>query len=32
MFDTDDMGEAFAAQMEQRAADFPDLWPLSEGL
>jgi enoyl-CoA hydratase len=32
MFDTDDMGEAFTAQMEQREADFPDLWPLSEGL
>ena len=32
MFDTDDMGEAFTAQMEKRAADFPDLWPLSEGL
>ena len=32
MFDTDDMGEAFAAQMEQRPADFPDLWPLSPGL
>ena len=23
MFDTDDMGEAFTAQMEQRKADFP---------
>lgn len=32
MFDTDDMGEAFAAQMEQRAPDFPDLHPLSDGL
>jgi enoyl-CoA hydratase len=32
MFDTDDMGEAFAAQLEQRPADFPDLWPLSSGL
>ena len=32
MFDTDDMAEAFAAQMEQRAADFPDLWPQSRGL
>ncbi len=32
MFDTDDMGEAFAAQMESRAANFPDLWPLSDGL
>ena len=32
MFDTDDMAEAFGAQMEKRDADFPDLWPLSEGL
>ena len=32
MFDTDDMGEAFTAQLEQRPAEFPDLWPLSEGL
>ncbi len=32
MFDTDDMAEAFTAQMEKRAAEFPDLWPLSEGL
>ncbi len=32
MFDTDDMAEAFAAQMEQRDADFPDLWPQSRGL
>ncbi len=32
MFDTDDMAEAFTAQMEQRDADFPDLWPLSDGL
>ncbi len=32
MFDTDDMAEAFAAQMEQRSAEFPDLWPLSDGL
>jgi enoyl-CoA hydratase len=32
MFDTDDMEEAFTAQLEQRAADFPDLWPLSDGL
>ena len=32
MFDTDDMGEAFTAQLEQRTADFPDLWPLSDGL
>ncbi len=32
MLDSDDMGEAFAAKMEKRAAEFPDLWPLSEGL
>ncbi|MGH1493954.1 MAG: crotonase/enoyl-CoA hydratase family protein [Acidimicrobiales bacterium] len=32
MFDTDDMAEAFKAQMENRAADFPDLFPLSDGL
>ena len=32
MFDTDDMGEAFAAQVEKRDPDFPDLWPLSDGL
>jgi len=32
MFDTDDMSEAFAAQTEQRDADFPDLWPQSRGL
>jgi enoyl-CoA hydratase len=32
MFDTDDMAEAFAARLEQRAAEFPDLWPLSDGL
>ena len=32
MFDTDDMAEAFTAQLEQRAADFPDLWPQSRGL
>ncbi len=32
MFDTDDMAEAFNAQLEKRDADFPDLWPLSEGL
>jgi enoyl-CoA hydratase len=32
MFDTDDMGEAFRAKLEQRAADFPDLAPRSEGL
>lgn len=32
MLDADDMGEAFAARAEQRPPDFPDLWPLSEGL
>ena len=32
MFDTDDMAEAFGAKMEQRDPEFPDLWPLSEGL
>jgi len=32
MFDTDDMAEAFTASMENRGADFPDLWPLSDGL
>ena len=32
MFDTDDMAEAFTAQAEGRPADFPDLWPLSNGL
>ena len=32
MFDTDDMAEAFTASLEQRPAEFPDLWPLSEGL
>ena len=32
MFDTDDMAEAFKASMEKRGADFPDLWPLSDGL
>ena len=32
MFDTDDMGEAFRAKLEKRAADFPDLLPLSDGL
>jgi len=32
MFDTDDMGEAFAASMEKRTADFPDLFPTSDGL
>jgi enoyl-CoA hydratase len=32
MFDTDDMGEAFRAKTEKRAAEFPDLLTLSEGL
>ncbi len=32
MFDTDDMAEAFAAKLEKRPADFPDLFSLSEGL
>ena len=32
MFDTDDMAEAFTAQMEKRSPDFPDLFPDSEGL
>ncbi len=32
MFDTDDMAEAFTAQMEKRPADFPDLYPMSDGL
>jgi enoyl-CoA hydratase len=32
MFDSDDMSEAFVAQMEQRPAEFPDLWPVSDGL
>ena len=32
MFDTDDMAEAFGAIVEKRPADYPDLWPLSEGL
>ncbi|MEZ5376998.1 MAG: crotonase/enoyl-CoA hydratase family protein [Acidimicrobiales bacterium] len=32
MFDTDDMAEAFAAKLERRDADFPDLLPLSRGL
>ena len=32
MFDTDDMGEAFAAKTEKRTPEFPDLLPLSEGL
>lgn len=32
MFDSDDMAEAFTASLEKRPADFPDLWPLSDGL
>ena len=32
MFDTDDMAEAFTASIEKRSAEFPDLWPLSDGL
>jgi enoyl-CoA hydratase len=32
MFDTADMSEAFRAKTERRAADFPDLFPLSDGL
>ena len=32
MFDTDDMAEAFGAKVEQRSPEFPDLWPLSDGL
>jgi len=32
MFDTDDMGEAFTAKTEGRAGDFPDLFPLSDGV
>ncbi|MDB4103511.1 crotonase/enoyl-CoA hydratase family protein [Acidimicrobiales bacterium] len=32
MFDTDDMAEAFTASIEKRGAEFPDLWPLSDGL
>ena len=32
MFDTDDMAEAFKASVENRQADFPDLYPLSDGL
>ena len=30
--DSDDMKEAMTAQMEKRPAEFPDLWPESEGL
>jgi enoyl-CoA hydratase len=32
MFDTDDMAEAFTAQIEKRRPDFPDLFPLSDGI
>ena len=32
MFDTDDMAEAFTAKMQKRAAEFPDLLPMSDGL
>ena len=32
MFDTDDMAEAFNAQLEERPADYPDLHPQSTGL
>lgn len=32
MFDTDDMAEAFEAKMASRAGEFPDLYPLSDGL
>ncbi len=32
MFDTDDMTEAFSAQMEKRPGDYPDLHPLSDGI
>ncbi|MBK5289041.1 MAG: crotonase/enoyl-CoA hydratase family protein [Acidimicrobiia bacterium] len=32
MFDTDDMAEAFRAKAEGRAAEFPDLFPLSDGI
>ncbi|MEM7276290.1 MAG: enoyl-CoA hydratase-related protein, partial [Actinomycetota bacterium] len=32
MFDTDDMAEAFTATMERRPPDFPDLFPLSDGI
>ncbi|WP_419915262.1 crotonase/enoyl-CoA hydratase family protein [Candidatus Poriferisodalis sp.] len=31
MFDTDDMGEAFRAQMERRDPDFPDHRPMGKG-
>lgn len=32
MLDPDDMAEAFGAQAEGRSADFPDLFPLSDGV
>ena len=32
MFDTDDMAEAFRAKSESRAAEFPDLLPLRDGI
>lgn len=32
MFDTDDMAEAFKASLEKRSPEFPDLWPLSDGI
>ena len=32
MFDTDDMGEAFTAKTEGRPGDYPDLFPLSDGV
>ena len=32
MFDTDDMAEAFRAKSERRGAEFPDLFPLRDGL
>ena len=32
MFDTDDMAEAFTAKTEGRDAEYPDLFPLSDGL
>jgi enoyl-CoA hydratase len=32
MFDTDDMAEAFRAKSEQRAAEFPDLLPVRDGI
>ncbi len=32
MFDTDDMAEAFGAMSEKRPPEFPDLWPLGDGI